>query len=672
MVLNHMKKHSSSMLGLTVAGALCMTALTAHAQDRSPTSFQVEHFEPLPSQGTNILNIGKSDVVPHLKPSAGVMFHYVDTPLRLVSANDEADVRSTLIKNQLKGEVWGSFGLFDMAEIGFVLPLVLLQNGDQLDVLSQNYSVEGFTMADARIVPKFRLPIAREKMGGLGVSVLAPIYIPIGDTETFNSDGKVRVEPRLVVDWHHDVGITVSGNLGYQIRPETVSRNIVTDDVIRYGLGLELPTGVKNFQIIGSLFGNIPTAGDADSVSAELSNRSNPREALGGVQYRIAQNFVLNAGGGAGLSSGVGSPKFRVFATFGYTPSGDGDTDGDGLLDEVDQCPRDPEDKDDFQDDDGCPDLDNDIDGILDTDDQCPMEPEDKDGFEDENGCPDPDNDQDGVLDEQDKCPLEAGPASNEGCPILDKDGDGIADDVDLCPDDPEDLDAFEDGDGCPDLDNDQDGVPDTQDKCSADKEDMDGFEDEDGCPDIDNDKDGILDAVDKCPMEPEIYNGNKDDDGCPDKGQAKVEIKENEIKILQKIFFDTNKAKIKRKSFPVLNVVVTVLKQNPQITKISIEGHTDDMGKDENNLDLSKRRAASVMKYLTDKGIEEGRLSSEGYGEEKPLCKDIPADQLGKRSRKKDIKECREANRRVEFKVVEISGKKVEATTTIETKTVE
>jgi OmpA-OmpF porin, OOP family len=124
-------------------------------------------------------------------------------------------------------------------------------------------------------------------------------------------------------------------------------------------------------------------------------------------------------------------------------PPGPGDKDGDGILDNVDKCPNDPEDKDGFEDEDGCPDPDNDKDGILDTADKCPLEPEDKDGFEDDDGCPDPDNDKDGILDTADKCP--------------------------------------------------------------NDPEDKDGFEDDDGCPDPDNDKDGILDADDKCPLEPGV-----------------------------------------------------------------------------------------------------------------------------------------------------------------------
>ncbi|HSS39908.1 MAG TPA: OmpA family protein, partial [Polyangia bacterium] len=98
-------------------------------------------------------------------------------------------------------------------------------------------------------------------------------------------------------------------------------------------------------------------------------------------------------------------------------PTKPGDADGDGIADNVDKCPNDPEDKDGFQDADGCPDPDNDADGIPDKADKCPNEPEDKDNFEDADGCPDPDNDKDGVLDAADKCPNDPGPADNNGCP---------------------------------------------------------------------------------------------------------------------------------------------------------------------------------------------------------------------------------------------------------------
>jgi OOP family OmpA-OmpF porin len=102
-------------------------------------------------------------------------------------------------------------------------------------------------------------------------------------------------------------------------------------------------------------------------------------------------------------------------------PSGPKDSDGDGIPDDQDKCPNEPEDKDGFQDDDGCPDPDNDGDGVPDAQDKCPMQAEDKDGFQDDDGCPDPDNDNDGVLDAQDKCPdqpeTKNGYQDDDGCP---------------------------------------------------------------------------------------------------------------------------------------------------------------------------------------------------------------------------------------------------------------
>jgi OOP family OmpA-OmpF porin len=102
-------------------------------------------------------------------------------------------------------------------------------------------------------------------------------------------------------------------------------------------------------------------------------------------------------------------------------PPVDDDPDHDGIRGAADKCPNEPEDKDGFQDEDGCPDPDNDNDGIPDALDKCPNEPEDKDGFQDEDGCPDPDNDNDGVPDAQDKCPLEPetknGYQDEDGCP---------------------------------------------------------------------------------------------------------------------------------------------------------------------------------------------------------------------------------------------------------------
>ncbi len=219
------------------------------------------------------------------------------------------------------------------------------------------------------------------------------------------------------------------------------------------------------------------------------------------------------------------------------------------------------------------------------------MDPEDKDGFEDADGCPDPDNDKDGIEDTADKCPNRA-----------------------------EDKDGFEDADGCPDFDNDQDTVLDAEDKCPNTPEDQDGYQDEDGCPDPDNDKDGIPDLKDECPLMPETVNKYQDEDGCPDSSpKAKVQVTKHYIKIKGKVHFATGKAKIKRKSFKLLVEVATVLKRYPKITKLRIEGHTDSRGSASSNKRLSDARAKAVRAFLIDAGVAADRLVAVGYGEERP-----------------------------------------------------
>ena len=101
-------------------------------------------------------------------------------------------------------------------------------------------------------------------------------------------------------------------------------------------------------------------------------------------------------------------------------PAVDKDADGDGLMDAIDSCPRQPEFINGYEDQDGCPESDRDGDGLVDEVDRCPDRAEDLDKFEDEDGCAEDDNDKDGVPDLRDRCPLEAetknGIADEDGC----------------------------------------------------------------------------------------------------------------------------------------------------------------------------------------------------------------------------------------------------------------
>jgi OmpA-OmpF porin, OOP family len=99
--------------------------------------------------------------------------------------------------------------------------------------------------------------------------------------------------------------------------------------------------------------------------------------------------------------------------------------------------------------------------------------------------------------------------------------------------------------------------------------------------------------------------------------------VTDTSIEILDMVYFEYNKAVIKSESFPILDAVAATLQGNPSIALIEIQGHTDERGNDDYNLDLSDRRAAAVKKYLADKGVEEKRLESQGYGETQPLIRE-------------------------------------------------
>ncbi len=221
--------------------------------------------------------------------------------------------------------------------------------------------------------------------------------------------------------------------------------------------------------------------------------------------------------------------------------------------------------------------------------------------------------------------------------PVGDADKDGFPDDVDLCPTDPEDGKAPDPTDGCPNTDRDGDGIVDARDKCPDEPEDFDKIDDRDGCPEDDADKDGIPDAKDACPKEPGAENPDPKKNGCP-QFIRRVEGS-SEIEILQQVQFETGSARIKQESYGILDEVVALLKANPDITLLSIEGHTDDRGSDELNDKLSKDRAASCSDYLAQKGIERQRLTSAGFGEKKPIAPNETADG-------------RQKNRRTEFKI--------------------
>ncbi|QHT72199.1 OmpA family protein [Rhodocytophaga rosea] len=193
-------------------------------------------------------------------------------------------------------------------------------------------------------------------------------------------------------------------------------------------------------------------------------------------------------------------------------------------------------------------------------------------------GCP-IDTDFDGMYDYEDKCITVPGPKENFGCPWGDKDNDGVKDNIDKCPDTPGVL-RFA---GCP--------VP----------------------PKKDTDGDGVYDDEDICLTVPGIIANR----GCPEiKAEEKAALK----KAFDNLLFETGKDVIKTSSYSSLNDLAKVLVNNPQ-ANLHLEGHTDNVGEDDANLTLSQNRSESVKRYLVSKGVTEERITTDGFGESKPVA---------------------------------------------------
>jgi OmpA-OmpF porin, OOP family len=577
-----------------------------------------------------LFSINGADILGANDISLGLVIDYGH---RLMPLNDNPSGTEVMLEHAFQGTFQFDYGIANYLVVGLSAPVVL-NSGDSVQDIgpggAENYDDDGLdaqALGNLSIHAKLRL--LRPDQDVIGLAVIAQAGFGVAGTQDFASEPGFFFWPQVVVETR--IGSTgqlrLALNGGFRghtgSNPAFGKRADGTTDQLKEGdfEYSNLLTGGfgMSYRVLSALDLVAETymtqqLGGGDSSKQKLS-----AEALGGIKLFIERNSFLMLGGGVGYTPGFQAADQRATIGFVFEPS-IGDRDGDGIKDDQDDCPDEPEDFDGFQDTKGdsppgkygCPDPDNDDDGILDVDDRCPNNPEDRDGDEDEDGCPE----------------------GSDG----DRDGDGILDSRDKCPDQPEDRDGFQDKDGCPDPDNDMDGIPDTSDKCPNDPEDKDGFQDEDGCPEPDNDGDGIPDVVDKCPDVKEVFNGFEDQDGCPDKGN--VVIEDNNIFILEKIQFATGSAKILPESFGIVQAVADTLKAHPEFTLIEVQGHADERAADALNLSLTQARSAAVVDALVERGVKRNVLRAMGYGEYCPLdpAHNAPAW---------------EKNRRVEFKVV-------------------
>jgi outer membrane protein OmpA-like peptidoglycan-associated protein len=294
--------------------------------------------------------------------------------------------------------------------------MIFSLRGDGLDAQSGHPEAGGISatgLGDLRLEAVWRFFDA----GPISLAAIPAFTLPTGMAFSSNKDVFIgekapTFRPRVAVTLTALQGkLSAGANLGLILRKPRTLYSSQVGQQITYGAAAAYHV-LDRLDVLAEVFGRKGFDGNLDD---------SPLEADGGLRVMPGGQLAILVGVGTGLVRGVGVPSFRLFASVTWSPDYR-DSDGDGVPNQEDKCPDQPEDRDGFQDADGCPDPDNDGDFIEDAQDKCPNDKEDIDGFEDDDGCPDLDNDKDGIPDDKDACPNEPEdklpPRPDDGCPV--------------------------------------------------------------------------------------------------------------------------------------------------------------------------------------------------------------------------------------------------------------
>ena len=390
-------------------------------------------------------------------------YNYAWAPMRLAFSDPIADVNARALRFSNAFDFQTTLGLTRRLQLSLALPFFRMGPG----MAFNQHQDWGFTANDPLTTqrpnvptsvpgdPAFFLKAHLFTAGGFGMGLGVNVTLPFGVEEVFAGEEGVTVKPVVLLGFNAR-SLQVLANVGYLWRKEHKILRPTDETVTMLAAGPEIQGSLGLRWRMSASFDALVAFSRFVSLSDDKAVDA-PTEALAGVTWKAGPdlNVTVFAGSGAGMNEEYGrGTDLRAGAQLVWTASEKiaerktVDTDGDGIADDEDQCPKLAEDKDKFEDDDGCPDPDNDQDGIADAQDRCPNEPEDEDTFEDSDGCPDLDNDKDSIPDAQDRCPNEPGAARFEGCPVRDRDNDGVPDDQDKCPDEAGEASLA----GCPDV----------------------------------------------------------------------------------------------------------------------------------------------------------------------------------------------------------------------------
>ena len=542
-----------------------------------------------PVDGTHTLWTLDSAVAPEGQFMARAMGSYAMDPLVVVFENGD---RQDLVSDVLQLDLMGGYSL-GRIRLGLDVPIYLFTDGQ----IVEGGAGSGDVMFDLKgnILDRSEAPLGLALDGRL-ILPTATVDLPLG---TFG----LGWELAAVVD--KQLGpVLLAANLGTRGLPEVELSNVTINDQFFYRLG-------GGYALSDASGISADLAGALTYTEGFSNNASAPLEAILGGWGRVGESTVIRGGVGTGLTQGIGAPVFRAVLGVGYEPPLVRDSDEDGLVDDADSCPEQPEDFDGWADDDGCPDP-----SIM-----VQVRIVDRDGQVIEDATGTLRGDAEGAVGHgafdavvhPGSYRLEAvAPGfSAQDIPVTVPEQGPHVVELLMLPEmgrlrltvlGPEDapLAAYL--------------VIDRNDRAEV------------GAGGVELE---LLPGVHDLMVQAEGYAlGKAQADIVVDDltevvvrlAPTRVAVTQDKIEILEKVYFDTAKDTIKAESYPLLDEIAGILTERQDIVKVRVEGHTDERGGAAGNQDLSERRAASVRSYLVEKGIAEDRLVSQGFGESTPV----------------------------------------------------
>ncbi len=606
---------------------LASPAALAAETDGAAEPLDAQRFEPAPGGGA-FFAVTDPHVGDPMSPGAALVFNVADDPL--VFRYDDPDREELAVLDRVAtANLVGWFGL-PRLRVALDLPL---------HVYSSGYQQQGFKLVgDLRALATVQAWQGPLGPGHAVVGLTGRLTLPSGQEEAWL--GEASTTAGLTVDGRYDLGpVRVAATAGFHTGTWAQLGDVVLGHRLPYALGVSYAV-TDAVRIGGEL--------DGEKILGSSTAGSRPLEVLATASYQVLPELTVRGGVGTGLTQGIGAPDWRLVAAVVWHPGELGtvfvsqDSDGDGIVDELDLCRDQPEDHNGIDDQDGCPDggltptrvrvLDpagNQVTGavidlnsgpwtgsftLVDGELVRSLAPGRYGGTVEAEGFQTLLFSLEVPAEAQHEQSLRLAPVvATVPVAVLVRDTAGLPVQgtwVRALGQQEHSLEGAPDGVTRLDLGPGAWGLV-----ISAP-----GFRTSEKALTVEPGQTASVEVV----LEP-----------------ARVTLEGDRVRILDKVYFELDSAEIKRESFSLLDEVAEVLLDHPELIQVAVHGHTDDQGDDTYNLELSLRRAQAVRRYLVQVGVAGDRLSAQGFGETLPLVQET-------------TETARAANRRVEFHVTE------------------